>query len=140
MRATTSGSELFKVLEVVAAGRISVFQAPSRRVCRTQELRASELVEFQVTASFPERSQAVSFGFPGLAILCFLAAAGAGANNGGVALWIDGVQRGSLSGLDNDTRRIERVRLGAASSVDAGTIGTYYLDSFESRRQTYIGP
>jgi hypothetical protein len=68
------------------------------------------------------------------------AATGAGANNGGVTLWIDGVQSGSLSGLDNDTRRIERVRLGAASGIDAGTLGTYYLDAFESRRQTYIGP
>lgn len=24
--------------------------------------------------------------------------------------------------------------------VDTGTRGTYYLDAFESRRQTYIGP
>jgi hypothetical protein len=68
------------------------------------------------------------------------AATAVGANNGAIAIWIDGVQRGSLSGLDNDTRRIERVRLGAASGVDAGTIGTYYLDAFESRRQSYIGP
>jgi hypothetical protein len=24
--------------------------------------------------------------------------------------------------------------------VDAGTLGTYYFDAFESRRQNYIGP
>jgi hypothetical protein len=68
------------------------------------------------------------------------AATAVGANNGGVTLWIDGVQTGSLSGLDNDTRRIEQVRFGAVSGIDAGTLGTYYLDAFESRRQTYIGP
>jgi hypothetical protein len=32
------------------------------------------------------------------------------------------------------------VQLGAVSGIDAGTLGTYYMDAFESRRQTYIGP
>jgi hypothetical protein len=50
------------------------------------------------------------------------------------------IQSGSLSGLDNDIRRVEFVRLGAISGLNAGTLGTYYLDAFESRRQTYIGP
>ena len=68
------------------------------------------------------------------------AATAAGANNGGVTLWVDGVQTGSLSGLDNDTRRIGQVRLGAVSGIDAGTLGTCYLDAFESRQQSYIGP
>jgi len=68
------------------------------------------------------------------------ASTAAGANNGGANLWIDGIPSGSLSGLDNDTRRIEYVRLGAVSGLNAGTSGTYYLDAFESRRQTYIGP
>jgi len=68
------------------------------------------------------------------------AATAVGANNGIAMLWIDGVQSGSLSGLDNDIRRIEYVRLGAVSGLNAGTLGTYYLDAFESRRQTYIGP
>jgi hypothetical protein len=68
------------------------------------------------------------------------AASGVGANNGGLKLWIDGVQKAILSGVDNDTQRIDRVRLGAPGGIDAGTRGTYYLDAFESRRQTYIGP
>ena len=62
------------------------------------------------------------------------------ASAAGATLWIDGVQSGSLSGVDNDTRRIDHVALGAVSGIDAGTLGTYYLDAFESRRQTYIGP
>jgi hypothetical protein len=63
-----------------------------------------------------------------------------GANNGGVTFWTDGVQRANLSTVDNDTRRIEQVRLGAVSGIDNGTRGTYYFDGFESRRTTYIGP
>jgi hypothetical protein len=70
----------------------------------------------------------------------WVAATGAGANNGSASLWVDGIPSGTLSNLDNDTRRIEYVRLGAVSGLNTGTGGTYYLDAFESRRQTYIGP
>ena len=68
------------------------------------------------------------------------AATAAGANNGGATLWIDSVQQAGLTSVDNDTRRIDHVALGAVSGIDAGTLGTYYIDAFESRRQTYIGP
>jgi hypothetical protein len=68
------------------------------------------------------------------------AATGAGANNGGLTLWIDGVQQADLTGVDNDTWRIDRARLGALAGMDVGTSGTYYFDAFESRRQSYIGP
>lgn len=68
------------------------------------------------------------------------AATAGGANNGGLALWIDGTQRANLTGVDNDTRRIDRVRLGAVTGIDNGTRGTYSFDAFESRRATYIGP
>jgi hypothetical protein len=68
------------------------------------------------------------------------AATAAGANDGGLTLWIDDAQQANLTGVDNDTRRIDRVRLGAVAGIDTGTRGTYYFDAFESRRQTYIGP
>jgi RHS repeat-associated protein len=68
------------------------------------------------------------------------ASTAAGANNGKVDWWIDGTQQTGVSGVDNDTRRIDRVRLGAVSGVDATTNGTTYFDAFESRRSTYIGP
>jgi hypothetical protein len=68
------------------------------------------------------------------------AATSAGANNGGLTLWIDGVQQANLTGVDNDTLRVDRARLGALAGIDAGTSGTYYFDAFESRRQNYIGP
>jgi hypothetical protein len=68
------------------------------------------------------------------------AATAAGANNGGLTLWIDGIQQADLASVDNDSRRIDQVRLGAVSGVDSGTRGTYFFDAFESRRSTYIGP
>ena len=68
------------------------------------------------------------------------AATSAGANNGGLPLWIDGTQQVDMVGVDNDAQRIDRVRLGVLADIDAGTSGMYYFDAFESRRQTYIGP
>ena len=63
-----------------------------------------------------------------------------GANNGSLTFWVDGVQSGNITGIDNDTRRIDTIRLGAVAGIDSGTRGTYYYDTFESRRTTYIGP
>jgi hypothetical protein len=68
------------------------------------------------------------------------AASTAGANDGGLTVWIDGTQQADLTSIDNDTRRIDRARLGPLSSVDVGTSGTAYFDAFESRRSSYIGP
>jgi hypothetical protein len=68
------------------------------------------------------------------------AATGAGANDGGLTLWIDGTQQADITSIDNDTWRVDRARIGALFSLDAGTSGTYYFDAFESRRSSYIGP
>jgi hypothetical protein len=69
------------------------------------------------------------------------AATGAGKNNGSLTLWIDGAQKNKLTGVDNDTRRIDFIRLGAVGSVDSGTRGMYYFDEFESRKDSQvIGP
>ncbi len=72
--------------------------------------------------------------------LDWLAATAVGANDGSLTLWIDSVQQASLTGVDNDTRRVDRARLGALTGIDTGTSGTYFFDAFESRRQNYIGP
>jgi hypothetical protein len=66
-------------------------------------------------------------------------ATSAGANDGSLTLWVDGSVVGTVSGLDNDSRRIDRVRLGPVNGIDTGTRGTYYFDAFESRRQSSIG-
>jgi hypothetical protein len=62
------------------------------------------------------------------------------AANGSLSFWIDGIKSGELTGIDNDMRVIDRVRLGAVGGLDAGTGGTYYFDAFKSVRQSYIGP
>jgi hypothetical protein len=68
------------------------------------------------------------------------AATAVGANNGSLTFWIDNLQRAQITGIDNDTRRIDRVRLGAVAGIDAGTLGVTYVDAFVSQRQSYIGP
>ena len=68
------------------------------------------------------------------------AATALGANNGGLTLWIDGTQKSAITGIDNDTLRIDRIRLGAIAGLDVGTQGSYYFDGFKSTRQNYIGP
>lgn len=67
------------------------------------------------------------------------AATAAGANDGYVELYVDGNLMDAEWNLDNDTRRVDYVRLGPLF-IDTGTRGTYYFDAFESRRATYIGP
>jgi hypothetical protein len=67
-------------------------------------------------------------------------AASLGENDGSLALWMDEVQEANLTGIDNDTRQIDEIRVGAVDEIDTGTRGTLYFDAFESRRQTYIGP
>ncbi|HLE53407.1 MAG TPA: hypothetical protein VI755_15180 [Anaerolineales bacterium] len=57
-----------------------------------------------------------------------------GQNDGKLKLKIDSVLRGNRTGIDNDTFRIDRVRLGAVAGIDNGTRGTYYFDQFESYR------
>ncbi len=60
-------------------------------------------------------------------------AASTTASNGELRFWIDGVLAGELSGLDNGDEVIESIRFGA-KGVDAGTSGSFYLDSFRSWR------
>ena len=51
---------------------------------------------------------------------------------------INGVSQNGLSNIDNSTRTITSVQLGA-NGVDARTRGQLLFDAFESRRLTYIG-
>jgi hypothetical protein len=68
------------------------------------------------------------------------AASAAGANDGSLTLWIDGLERYTLGGVDNDGKRVDQVRLGPLSGIDTATRGATLFDSFESRRESYIGP
>jgi len=68
------------------------------------------------------------------------AASAAGVNDGQLTFWVDGSQQGNLTGIVNDTNRMESVRLGAPYISATTLSGSFYFDAFESRRQTYIGP
>jgi hypothetical protein len=57
-----------------------------------------------------------------------------------LAFWIDGSLHSDLTGIDNDTWHIDRVRLGVVGGIDSGTRGSLFFDAFESRQQSYIGP
>jgi YD repeat-containing protein len=65
------------------------------------------------------------------------ASSAAGANNGYLALLLDGALQQILTGLDNDARLMDYVRLGVGG-VPSGTSGTEYFDGFESRRTSCI--
>jgi hypothetical protein len=61
-------------------------------------------------------------------------------NDGHLTFWIDGVQKANLTGINNSLYSVETLRLGAPTMTITGTSGSFYIDAFESRRQTYIGP
>jgi uncharacterized protein YjiK len=60
-------------------------------------------------------------------------------NDGYLVFWIDGVQKGSLTGINNSIYTVDRIRLGAPTLSITGTNGSFYIDAFESRRFTSIG-
>jgi len=68
------------------------------------------------------------------------AATDSGANNGYLSLWLDNVLNQTHNGIDNDTLRIEEVRLGPLSNIDSATSGTEFFDDFVSQRTNPIGP
>jgi RHS repeat-associated protein len=61
-------------------------------------------------------------------------------NDGHLSFWIDGTQQAELTGINNSSYAVESVRLGAPYVSGSGISGAYYLDAFESRRTSYIGP
>ena len=119
------------------SGAVQVLQLELRYQATGYEVRALLMNDAKVwiSTSWIPLSDA-----PHALELDWRASTAAGANNGSLTFWIDGVQQANLTGVDNDTRRIDQARLGAVSGVDNGTRGTYFFDAFESRRSTYIGP
>jgi hypothetical protein len=61
-------------------------------------------------------------------------------NDGHLSLWIDGGQQANLTGINNSAYKMESIRLGAPYMAFTGTSGSLYIDNFESRRFSYIGP
>jgi hypothetical protein len=127
----------FYIFEGLATGAAVVFRAELRYVQGDYEIRADTVDDSGVTRNtglIPIRDQMH------IIELDWRAATAAGANDGGLTLWIDGVQAADISGLDNDTKYVDSVKLGAISGMVSGMNGSCYFDLFESRRSTYIGP
>ena len=61
------------------------------------------------------------------------------ANNGGLTFWVDGVQKASLTGINNDQHKIDKAAIGAVTGLNSTMYGTYFFEDYESRRQSYIG-
>lgn len=108
-----------------------------RRSSGTYQVRASAVSDASVWASTPWRTITDA---PHYFEIDWRASQSATAFNGSLTWWLDGNAAGTLSGIDNDTLRVDRVRLGAVGGIDTGTRGIFFFDAFESRRQTYIGP
>ena len=76
-----------------------------------------------------------------LIVVIWQAASADGVGDGWLGLYIDGEGVAFGSGIDNDTRRVDSVRLGAVGGIDTATRGTTYFDAFgSSAAGIYIGP
>jgi hypothetical protein len=115
---------------------IVVTRIDLRRTGNQYQLRAgliSDIGVWKYTPYYPLRDEAT------MVEIEWQAATAVGANNGYLAFWLDSSPLARLTAIDNDTQRIDSVRLGAVTGVDTGTRGAFYLDAFTARRQSYIG-
>jgi hypothetical protein len=132
-----ANGDTFNLLRAFMGTSKSILQVAFRYSSGSYQLRGAVLND---SSSFVTTNWVTISDAPHAIELDWHAATSAGANDGSLTLWIDGVEQGILTGLDNDTWRIDQVRLGALSSIPTGTRGTCFFDAFESRRETYVGP
>ena len=123
---------------------IAFEEAPTRRLLAVVLRRLNGQYALMGRARLDDNSQADTAFFsitdePHVVEVDWRRASGPDAADGTFELWIDGVSRQTLTGLDNHLSSVDFVRLGALS-VKVGATGTIHWDEFESRRDTYIGP
>jgi hypothetical protein len=119
-------------------------EGPTRRVLAIVLRRLSGQYALMGRARRDDNSQADTGFFPITAAphvveVDWIRSTGPDANDGEFRLWIDGVLRSTLTGLDNSVSSLDFARLGALS-VKVGASGGLRWDEFESRRQNYMGP
>jgi subtilisin family serine protease len=56
------------------------------------------------------------------------------------SIYIDGVLVETLTNLDTNNYRLDRIRLGPSGGLNSSTTGTEYFDAFLSTRSSFIGP
>ena len=130
-----SGDSLY-LLYAYAGSSTAVLRFEFRFYNSSYQLRASQITDSTTWRATNWFNIADS---PHFIELDWRAATAAGANNGGLTVWVDGVQQANITGTDNDTRRIDKVQWGF-TGIDSGTRGTAFLDAFESHKLNYIGP
>jgi hypothetical protein len=133
---TMANNDSFVLFYGMQGTSTAVLQLPIRRSGSTYQLRVGALDD---SGTFVFSPYVTISNAPHIVELDWQAASAAGANNGSLTLWVDEVQATPVTGIDNDTRRIDRARLGAVGGIDAGTTGTVYFDAFRSGRVNYIG-
>jgi len=75
----------------------------------------------------------------------WVAATGAGLNNGALRIWLDGNAQTGLANLDSDAQAVNYARWGSLTPVALGTpypgvgVNSFKLDDFGSQRQGYMG-
>ena len=62
----------------------------------------------------------------------FRKATAPGVPDGSVDLWVDGAKIHTLAGLDNASKALHSLRLGAIWLLDPGTVGQFYFDEFRA--------
>ncbi len=82
-------------------------------------------------AQFTTNAVALGTGVSSIKIT-WLAADAPGSNNGFFRLFVNNEEKNDLTGLDNDTRQIDEVRLGAVPDSLSSVSGSYYSDDFQS--------
>jgi hypothetical protein len=133
--------------ETGGAHRTRIFiafeEAPTRRLAAIVLKRLGSVYSVMGRARLDDDSQAdtgffdVSDG-PHVVELDWKRSSSASANDGTFELWIDGVSRSQLTGLDNSRSAVDFARLGALS-IKPTAAGTLFWDEFESRRLNFIG-
>jgi len=134
--AMTSG-DLHTLFAARSGGGLEVLRLQFRRSSSLYQLRAQLRTD---AGTYTSTSWYTLSDAPHAIEINWQAATAAGANNGVISLWLDGILKQTATAIDNDSLRVEETRLGPLAGIDAGTRGVVYFDAFESRRATYIGP
>jgi hypothetical protein len=123
---------------------IAFTEAPQRRVVALVLRQVGGVYSLMARTRLDDNAQAETGFFelprgPHAVEIDLRSASGPGVPDGSFVMYIDGTSVAKLTSLANGQARPDFVRLGALS-VKGGAAGTIYLDEFESRRGTYIGP
>jgi hypothetical protein len=129
--ATTSGNTILfgRSSGANAANVIQIFLSPSPRDPGLYLLSAKTLQDNGVAI----RSGKVSLGSKP-SLIEFEWVAGDGSGNGSIRMWRNGNLKASRTNIANDSFQIDEVRLGVPKGVPSDTIGSFYLDEFQSFR------